>query len=294
MRAVPPDSGRLPEVSVIVPVYNRAETIAACVDSLLRSEYPAERREIIVVDNGSTDATPAVLERYGTRIVRVDEARRGPSAARNAGLRVAGGTVAAFTDSDCVVAPDWLHRLVPSLEDPSVGAVGGRILALSGGNRVEQFGERIHDHRKAIEVFQPPYVITMNLAARLAVLRELELFDERLLRYEDVDLAWRLTRAGYRLTYVHEAVIRHRNPRTLRALFAQGYAHGYHSVMLRRLYGPDAERTEPDRPAPPPEYSRDLPRAEEAFYSLVFRTGKRLGRTMASRRGHLSSSWARP
>ena len=97
-----------PDVSVIVPVYNRAKVIRPCLDSILAVDYPVDRLELIVVDNASTDDTPRVLEQYAARIRIIREAKRGPAAARNAGLRVARGEVAAFTDSDCQVEQSWL------------------------------------------------------------------------------------------------------------------------------------------------------------------------------------------
>src|SRR5690349_17711642 len=149
-------------VSVVVAVRNAQATIAACVDSLLALE-PAPT-EVLVVDNGSTDATLDVLSRYTERITVLHERRRGPGAARNAGIAAARGQAVAFTDADCVVDRRWLGNLVGALAEPDVGAVGGTILAVDPANAVERYGEGIHDHRLAIEVYRPPYAITMNWA----------------------------------------------------------------------------------------------------------------------------------
>jgi glycosyltransferase involved in cell wall biosynthesis len=215
---------------VVVPVYNGERTIAECLDSLLALRYPADRIELLVVDNGSRDGTAGVLRRYGERIVRMDEATRGPAAARNAGLRRAQGDVVAFTDADCRVDPDWLTEIVAPLEAPEVGIAGGAIRALAPANDVARFGEEIHDHRQAIEVFEPPYAITMNWASRRSVLQELGGFDERFRRCEDVDLAYRMTRAGYTLAFAPTAVVYHRHVDRLAGLFRKGFAHGFHAV----------------------------------------------------------------
>ena len=215
---------------MVVPVYNGEETIAECLDSLFALHYPEDRVELLVVDNGSRDASATVLRRYGERIVRLDEAKRGPAAARNAGVRRAGGDVVAFTDADCQVDPDWLAELVAPLDDARVGIAGGTIRALTPANDVERFGEEIHDHRQAIEVFEPPYAITMNWASRRAVLEELGGFDEGFRRCEDVDLAYRMSQAGYRLAFAPEAVVYHHNEDDLAGLFRKGFAHGFHAV----------------------------------------------------------------
>ncbi len=221
-----------PTVSVIVPVYNGETTIGDCIRSLLRLEYPRDFLEIIVVDNASTDRTRAVLEEFRDRIRVLNQSRRGPAAARNFGIRSATGECTAFTDADCVVEPDWLRHLLPSLSDPAVGIVGGDILALGPCNRIERFGEKYQDNRRAIEEFVPPYAITMNWASRKTVLEEAGLFDEGLLRGQDVDLAYRIRAAGYRLVYCRDARVFHRNASTLRGLAAKGFLHGQATVMV--------------------------------------------------------------
>lgn len=224
-------------MSVVVPVYNGQASLRECLDSLLRLRYPSDRLELLVVDNGSTDDTPAILEGLRHRIRVLREAKRGPSAARNCGIRAARGEYIALTDADCVVDPDWLAELVRPLASPDVGVSGGRILSVRPCNRIERFGERIHDHRRALEEFEPPYAISMNWASRRSVLLDVGLFDESLLRGEDVDLAWRIRAAGFRLVYRDAALVYHRNERTLRGLLAEGYAHGYHAVAVNRKHG---------------------------------------------------------
>jgi len=225
-----------PRVSVVMPVYNAERTLDACLDSLLALDYPRERLEFIAVDNRSTDRTAEILRRYGGRIRTLHEPKQGPAAARNCGIRAAAGEVVAQTDSDCIVDPGWLRAIVAPLADPAVGIAGGRILSVRPCNGIEAFGEEIHDHEKAIRVWQPAYVITMNWAATRAALDAVGPFDEALLRCEDVDLAYRFVQAGYRPAYAPGAVIRHHNERTWRGLFAEGCAHGYYSVQAIRKH----------------------------------------------------------
>ena len=228
-------AGRLttrPSVSVVVPVYNGEATIAECVDSLLALRYPEDRIELLVVDNGSRDGTLGVLRRYGPRIVRLEESTRGPAAARNAGLRAAAGEVVAFTDADCRVDPDWLTAVVAPLDDPRVGIVGGTMRVIPAVGEVARFKEVIRDRRQSIEFFQPPYAGTANWASRRIVLQELGGFDERFRRGEDVDLSYRMTQAGYTLAFAPAAVVYHRNEDRLAGLFREGFAHGFHGVLV--------------------------------------------------------------
>src|ERR1041384_5139232 len=93
-------------VSVIVPVWNDAERLGHCLHALEKQTYPAESYEVIVVDNGSTDSVACLVAAYG-RARLVSEQRPGSYAARNTGLNLARGQVIAFTDADCLPAPDW-------------------------------------------------------------------------------------------------------------------------------------------------------------------------------------------
>jgi GT2 family glycosyltransferase len=164
------------------------------------------------------------------------EATRGAAAARNRGIREAAGKIIAFTDADCTVDRDWLRHLIEPLNDSSVGVVGGRILAAQPCNAIEKFGESIHDHKKAIETFQPPYAISMNWSSPRQVLIDTGLFNESYLRSQDVDLSQRILRRGYKIVYCHEAMIYHRNERTLAGLFREGYQHGMWAVKHHKRH----------------------------------------------------------
>jgi|SRR5437867_6170890 len=227
---------QLPNVSVIVPVYNAQETIRDCIDSLLELNYPKENLELIFVNNASTDKTHEVLKQYSNDIRIMYEAKRGPAAARNKGILNARGEVVAFTDSDCVVDRDWLLNLIQPLRNCRVGIVGGTILSKRPHNAIEGFGEYIHDHNKAINEYKPPYAITMNWTSRLCVLKEMNLFDESFIRCEDVDLSYRILQSGYILAFQPQAIVRHRNESTYSGLFGEGILHGFHSVLAAKKH----------------------------------------------------------
>jgi len=223
-------------VSVIVPVYNAEKTLKECINSLLDIDYPKEKLELIFVNNSSTDRTEFILNEYKGRIKILYERKKGPAAARNNGLLNASGEIIAFTDSDCMVDRHWLNHLLLPLQDEQVGIVGGKILAKTPYNKIEKFGEAIHDHESAINIFRPPYVITMNWASRLLVLKEADFFNEDFIRCEDVDLSHRIFMAGYKIVYAPEAVIYHRNEKTLSGLFKEGYLHGLYSIQFIKHY----------------------------------------------------------
>ncbi len=116
------DPGARPLVSVIIPAYNVADYVGAAIESALAQTYP--RVEVVVVDDGSTDATAAAIEPYRSRIVFVQQENAGLGAARNSAMRAASGDLFALLDADDLWLPERLERLVPVLEArPEVGMV---------------------------------------------------------------------------------------------------------------------------------------------------------------------------
>ncbi len=277
-----------PRVSVVVPVRNAENTIADCLESILKLEYPAAAFEVVVAENASTDRTMTVLERYSHRVRIVHEPRRGSSAARNAGVRQARGALVAFTDADCTVHPAWLAKLVPQLADASVGLVGGSVLAQRPCNRVERYGEVIHDHERAITGTDPPYVLGGNCAARRETLQTVGGFDPAYPRSQDSDLSFRLHRAGYRLVFERDAIAYHRNESTLPGLFREGFQHGFWSVRLFKAHRPLLNGRPLVSMRPYRELARKLARSVrgperfEATCASAFLAGKRAGKIVGS------------
>jgi glycosyltransferase involved in cell wall biosynthesis len=115
-----------PFVSVIVPVFNDARRLVGCIEGLRGQSYPSERFEVLVIDNGSTDDPAAAVDRHGLVRLMV-EPKPGPYAARNLGIAKASGEVLAFTDADCVPAPEWLEAGVRELNALSADVLGGAI-----------------------------------------------------------------------------------------------------------------------------------------------------------------------
>jgi glycosyltransferase involved in cell wall biosynthesis len=263
-----------PLVSVVVPARNAQETIVECVRSLLAQTYPRDRYEILVVDNGSTDRTRALLAEFEPAIAVLAQATRGAGAARNAGVREAAGEIVAFTDADCTADAEWLSELVWPLADPAIGICGGQILARRPATAAELFGEVVHDHAAAMLVFSPPYAVTMNWASPASLLAELGGFDERLLRSQDAELAYRAARAGYRLAYCPAAIVYHRNEQTGRGLFREGLQHGFHGRRVVRLHREFVAAQRRESPRQP----RSAPPGQTARYRIAFRAGRRIGR----------------
>lgn len=116
-----------PFVSVIIPVYNDAERLEKCLAALENQTCPQDLYEVIVVDNASDESITRVVDKY-QQTSATYEPEQGSYAARNKGITIAKGEIIAFTDSDCIPAPDWIENGVMALKNnPDCGIIGGRI-----------------------------------------------------------------------------------------------------------------------------------------------------------------------
>jgi len=278
-----------PCVSVIVPTYNAEDTIEDCIKSLLNLNYPKNKLQIIIINNSSTDKTSEILNKYINNVTILFESKKGAPAARNKGLINATGEVIVFTDSDCLVDKDWVCNIVKPLYDENIGIVGGRILAKRPCNDIEKYGEKLHDHERAINKISLPYAITMNWGSRLSVLKELGLFNEILIRCQDSDLARRIFYAGYKLVYKDDAIIYHNNRKTLRALFRQGYVHGYWGMKLNKIhknylskYGYERFNLETYIKIFSSLIDYFKKNSNESMYYFIFNIGKKTGKLIGS------------
>ncbi|HEX7680385.1 MAG TPA: glycosyltransferase, partial [Thermoanaerobaculia bacterium] len=222
-------------VSVVVPVYNGAATITACIEALLAQTYPPHLTEIIVVDNNSTDGTPELIARYPVTLLYEREIQTS-YAARNRGIVQARGEIIALTDADCAPRADWLEKLLEPFSDAAVGAVLGMVADHAAQSLTEEFTAMVkpfaHPERKGLKS-----LITGNVAIRCSALIELGLFDELLPTAGDIDFGWRLQRqTRFKVVDTPEACVLHRHRDSLSAVFGQFRRYGLSEVVLTTLY----------------------------------------------------------
>jgi glycosyltransferase involved in cell wall biosynthesis len=194
-----------PSVSVLIPVYNGARTLARCIDSVLAQTYPSF--EIVVVDDCSTDRTAEVLARYGRRVRALrNERNAGIAKTYNRAIRESGGEICLMLASDCALAgADYLTKLVRHFEDPGVGAVAGKAMIPHFDSAASV--ERIFARLNILDINDPDtgvhrvnFVEVRCDGIRRRVLDELGGLNEDLFRSnEDQDLSIRIARTGCRL-----------------------------------------------------------------------------------------------
>jgi mycofactocin system glycosyltransferase len=238
--AVPAE--RLPTVSVVVPVKDRAEELARCLASVRRVGYPQDRVELVVVDDGSRDATAEVARSLGATVVASGGRGRGPAAARNRGAAVARGEILAFLDSDCTASEAWLAELAGAFEDPEVVAVGGRVAGMHATSALDRYeaemsslslGPRDRAGQGGTDTF---YLPSCNLLVRRTAFAASGGFREELRVGEDVDLTWRLRDQGGKVVYAPRGRIFHAHRNRLGAFLRRRFEYGTSEGLLHVLH----------------------------------------------------------
>lgn len=222
------------KISVVVPVFNSEGIIGRTIEALLgQSLLP---REIIIVDDGSTDNTAKIVKKYPVKYLYQKNA--GPAAARNNGWKHAHGDIVAFTDSDCIPDKNWLKNLVEPFKELEVGAVGGayktanpekflaRLIGMEIEYRYTRMGKYINAHG------------SYNLAVRKQVLEEVNGFceDYPVPTAEDFDLCFKIVEKGYKIAFVKKAKVAGFHRESFKRYMKDQFRHGYYRMLLYRVH----------------------------------------------------------
>jgi GT2 family glycosyltransferase len=240
------DRTRELSASVVITAYNEAETIEACIESVLRQTFTDF--ELLVIDDGSSDGTLELLQKYDDPRIRVYsfEENCGVSSARNKGIDAGCGRVVIFIDADAVAFEGWLEYLLEPFTETAVACVGGPdvapagdgVFALSLDFTLRSLIATGNVRRQTVLARYSP--AGCNLAIRRSVLEEVGLFDQRLnSRGEEKELEQRIRRRGYQIRYAPKASIWHHRRATLRSFWSQTYLSGRARIDILRL-APDA------------------------------------------------------
>jgi len=224
---------KLPKVSVVVATYNGARTLEACLQSLVDLDYPD--LEVIVIDDGSTDHTPEIVNDY-PMIRYIKQPNKGLSVARNVGIAAASGEIVAFTDSDCIADKDWLNYLVRTFESGNYAAVGGPNISPPAHDRIQACvaaapGSPSH---VLLTDTDAEHIPGCNMAFYKWALATIDGFDPVFRKAgDDVDVCWRLLQGGFRIGFSPSAVVWHHRRFTIRAYYGQQKGYGEAEALLR-------------------------------------------------------------
>ncbi|MCX7872027.1 MAG: glycosyltransferase [Verrucomicrobiae bacterium] len=227
---------RYPKISVVVACYNGARTLKICLDSLFKLNYPDY--EVILIDDGSTDATPQIARLYSNlRYFR--QQNHGLSVARNTGIAMATGEIVAFTDADCRVDEDWLYYLAvdflrsdfvgmggPNFLPPEDSPVAAAVMASPGGPAHVMLTDRVAEH-----------IPGCNMAFYKWALEEIDGFDPIFRKAgDDVDVCWRIQQRGYKIGFSPSAFVWHYRRSSVKDYLKQQYGYGEAEALLIRKH----------------------------------------------------------
>jgi len=232
------------KASVVIPVYNGAETIADCVRSALpqAQDFQGEY-EVIVVNDGSTDGTEKIVQGLAKGNVKlITQDNKGPAAARNHGAKEAKGEFIVFMDDDCVAEKNWLTEMLRPFEDHEVVGVQGRykngqkeFIAQLIQLEIEERYEKLR-RQKYVD-----HIGTYSAAYRRETFLAVKGFDEKfpIASGEDIDLSYRLAGKGHKMVFNWDAIVWHQHPTSVEHYYQVKFWRAYWRV---RMYAKHKEK----------------------------------------------------
>jgi len=242
----------LPQISVIIPIYNGEADLPDLLRCLEQQSYPLAQVEYLLIDNNSRDRTPALLQALSSDSCLVSNIRclsesqiQSSYAARNTGIRSAQSEILVFTDADCRPQADWLLHLVQPFVEPNVGIVAGEVTALPGNTLLERYAARqaTLSQKHTLAHHFLPYGQTANLAVRRQVFEQVGLFRPYLTTGGDADLCWRALQNGCEIRLAKQAIVQHRHRATLAELRSQWQRYGRSNHYLHVLHSLSPTKT---------------------------------------------------
>ncbi len=205
-------------VTVYIPAYNVSEFLPRSIESLLAQSHPPD--EILIIDDGSRDATPEIAQRYPQITLIRHERNRGLAAARNTAFQKARNEYVASIDADVVADPNWLAALIPNMQNPKIAGVGGRL--------IEGVRRTVADRWRCAHMPQewgpdpiddPRFLFGCNNLFRKSAVLEAGGYDEAMrTNGEDADLSRKLHERGWKLFYDPNARATHLRHDTIRSV----------------------------------------------------------------------------
>lgn len=218
------------KVTLVIPAKNASSTIESCLGSVSPLLNKGVLKEIILVDDRSTDDTAEIARRFPVRCL--PGTGTGAASARNIGWRAAETPLVWFVDSDCVAESDALPILLKHMEDPDVAGVGG---SYGNMNHDSLLASLIHEEIIERHLSMPEevdFLATFNVVYRREMLEKVGGFDEKFYKAQDAELAYRIKRSGGKLKFDRRSFVNHYHPVSLRKYMKVQEMQGYWRAFL--------------------------------------------------------------
>lgn len=208
------DGAAEPFFSIVIPTHNRPKQLATCLESLSHLDYPRDRFEVIVVDDGSPVVLETIVDRFRDRlnVILLTQNCIGPSGARNTGVKTAKGDFLSFIDDDCAPAKDWLRNLSDLFLRAPDRAIGGRTINGLPNNLYSVTSQTIVDVAYAYynpDPNQASFFASNNLSMAADLFHAIGGFDLKFTTSEDRDFCDRWRHHDFKMTYAPEVVLYH-------------------------------------------------------------------------------------
>ncbi|MBR9706005.1 glycosyltransferase [Candidatus Pacearchaeota archaeon] len=193
-----------PFISVVIPTYNRKDLVTHTIDSLISQNYPTDKYEVIVIDDGSKDETEKVVDGYRERVDNLQyfkQENNGPSAARNLGVKNSRGDIVAFIDDDCIASPDWLKNIISCFEMDSFAGIEGKVITTDEKTPFTHYVENLNGGS----------CLLANVAYRRDVLYGVGMFDEdfKIPGGEDFEIKYKILEKKLKIFFCQNALVIH-------------------------------------------------------------------------------------
>jgi GT2 family glycosyltransferase len=231
------------DISVVIPTYNRPDRLVHCLRALAAQEYPRDRFEVLVVDDGGDTPLAPLIARFrdALTVILVVQPNAGPARARNHGAARARGRWLAFTDDDCAPRPDWLTRLAACCRECPDGLVGGHTINALRHNvcaiASQSLIDYLYAHHASLEATAPAFFTSNNFIVAAERFQAVGGFDESfpLAAGEDREFCDRWQQHGGALRHVPDAIVLHGHELSLRRFWRQHTNYGRGACHLRRV-----------------------------------------------------------
>ena len=244
-----------PTFSVIIPTYERPVQLSKCLESIAHLDYPKNKFEVIVVDDGSKIPPEELVNSYTDRLnIRLlTQINAGPAGARNTGAEKAKGEFLAFTDDDCEPEQNWLKAFEKEFKRDSDIFLGGYIINALSKNPYSTASQELINYLYTYynsDRNNATFFTSNNIAVKADLFQKIGGFDVTTLRAtaEDREICDRWVYYGHKMTYITDAVVFHSHNLSLSQFWRQHFNYGrgaYYFRKVRAIRGQEKVKLEP-------------------------------------------------